>query len=118
LTVLSFKLSFTDQYWDEIPQSLPGRLNHEKKSRMSTAQTDIFDVVGKQSMRKRKTFFENPKDETDVEAAKSPEVTAVDSNEIDVSRIPRATVISLVYQNKPDVDNKSESRRSSDSKQN
>lgn len=105
-----FVISFlTDQYWNEIPRSLPDRLNNEstlKKPDKLMTTTDIFDVVKKESFLKRATILIVPEESVDIEAAK----TVGSSLELDesdaayVSLIPRPTVIDSSYQKKPDVE--------------
>jgi hypothetical protein len=88
---------------------LPDRLNHEhfqKKPDKPNTQTDIFDVVKKDSFLKRGTILIVPEETVDIEAAKTVRSTLEldESNAVYVSLVPRATVIDSTYHKKPDVE--------------
>lgn len=84
-----------DQYWNEIPASLPDKLPDDTKQEAQGA-TDIFDV--KPSVSRRKTVVVN----FDIETPKESNVES--KPQIPPAMIPDATVIASNYQNKPGVE--------------
>lgn len=85
-----------DQFWNEIPTSLPDRSPADKRSQEQAEPNDFFDV--KPSMLRRRSILP-----FDIESATDSRGRGTYSRPPSFDRIPQASIIDKNYQNKPDV---------------